>query len=96
MLLGTPQTKAKERVFVLSATARASDHFGELEGTGATSERVQRTMEALTEKGYLALIERTNRAKEITYSTVAITQMGRDALVGGVELPAFPDVEVSA
>ena len=95
MLLGIPQTKGKDRVFVLSATARASDHFGELEGTGATGERVQRTMEALIEKGYLALTERTNRAKGITYSAVAITQNGRDALAGGVELLAFQDVEVS-
>ena len=96
MLLGTPQTKGKDRTYVLSATARASDHFGELEGMGATGERLQRTMEALIEKGYLALIERPNRARGITYSAVAITQKGRDALAGGVELPAFPEVEVGA
>ena len=96
MLLGTPQTKGKDRTYVLSATARASDHFGELEGMGATGERIQRTMEALIEKGYLALIERPNRAKGIMYSAVAITQKGRDALAGGVELPAFPEVEVGA
>jgi hypothetical protein len=96
MLLGTPQTKRKDRVFMLSATARASDHFGELEGTRATGERVQRTMETLIEKGYLTLTERTNRAKGITYSAVAITQKGRDALAGGVELPTFPEIEVGA
>ncbi len=95
MLLGIPQTSAKGQVYPLSPAARASDHFGELDGMGIKAERVQRTIEALIEGGYLQLIERTLRAKGITYTAVSITQRGRDALAGGVELPAFQEVEVT-
>ena len=38
MLLGIPQTNFQGQVFRLLAAARASDHFGELEGTGARGE----------------------------------------------------------
>lgn len=93
MLLGVPQTNVKGQVFRLSPAARASDHFGELDGTGAKAERVQRTIQVLIEGGYLQLVERTIRAKGITYTAVSITQRGRDALAGGVELPAFRDGE---
>jgi ATP-dependent DNA helicase RecQ len=94
MLLGIPQTNFQGQVFRLSAAARASDHFGELEGTGARGDRVQRTIGALIEGNYLQLIERTIPAKGITYTSVAITQRGRDALAGGVELPEFRETEV--
>ncbi|HLI91917.1 MAG TPA: RecQ family ATP-dependent DNA helicase [Ktedonobacteraceae bacterium] len=94
MLLGIPQTNYQGQVFRLSPAARASDHFGELEGTGARPERVGRTIEALVEGGYLQLVERTIPAKGVTYPAVAITQRGRDALAGGVPLPEFPETEV--
>lgn len=94
MLLGIPQTNFQGQVFRLSAAARASDHFGELEGTGARGDRVQRTIGALIEGNYLQLIERIIPAKGITYTSVAITQRGRDALAGGVELPEFRETEV--
>ena len=94
MLLGIPQTNVKGgQVYPLSPAARASDHFGELDGMGIKAERVQRTIEALIEGGYLQLSERAIRAKGISYTAVSITQRGRDALAGGVELPAFREVE---
>jgi len=95
MLLGIPQTNFNGQVLKLSATARASDHFAELDGTGAKAERVQRTIASLVEGGYLQTTERTIRAKNITYTAVAITQRGRDALAGGVTLPEFREVEVN-
>src|SRR5262249_19734358 len=94
MLLGIPQTNFRGQVFRLSTAARASDHFGELESTGAKGDRVQRTIEALIESSYLQLSERHIPTKGLTYTAVAITQRGRDALAGGVELPAFPENEV--
>jgi ATP-dependent DNA helicase RecQ len=94
MLLGIPQTNLKGgQVYPLSPAARASDHFGELDGIGIKAERVQRTIEALIEGGFLQLSERTIRAKGVSYTAVSITQRGRDALAGGVELPAFREVE---
>ncbi len=96
MLLGIPQTNVKGEIFRLSAAARASDHFGELDGTGAKADRVQRTIDVLIEGGYLRLTERTIRAKGVTYTAVSITQRGRDALAGGVDLPEFRDFEVKA
>jgi len=95
MLLGIPQTNVKGQVYLLSPAARASDHFGELDGVGIKAERVQRTIEALIEGGYLQLVERTIRAKGITFTAVSITQRGRDALAGGVALPEFRDIEVA-
>lgn len=95
MLLGIPQTNFKGQVYPLSPAARASDHFGELDGTGAKAERIQRTIAALIEGSYLQMTERTIRAKGITYTAVSITQRGRDALAGGVQLPEFREVEVT-
>lgn len=96
MLLGIPQTNLKGgQVYPLSPAARASDHFGELDGMGIKADRVQRTIEVLIEGGYLQLSERTIRAKGITYTAISITQRGRDALAGGVELPAFREVEAT-
>ena len=94
MLLGIPQTNLKGgQVYPLSPAARASDHFGELDGLGIKAERVQRTIEALVEGGFLQLGERTIRAKGVSYTAVSITRRGRDALAGGVELPLFREVE---
>lgn len=94
MLLGIPQTNYQGQVFRLSAAARASDHFGELAGTGARGDRVRRTIEALIEGGFLHLVERRIPTKDLTYTAVAITRQGRDALAGGIELPEFRENEV--
>ncbi len=94
MLLGIPQTNYQGQVFRLSAAARASDHYGELEGTGARGDRIQRTIQALIEGNYLQLVERRIPAKGLTYTAVAITQRGRDALSGGAALPEFREAEV--
>ncbi|HZU01852.1 MAG TPA: helicase-related protein, partial [Ktedonobacteraceae bacterium] len=93
MLLGIPQTNYQGQVFRLSPAARASDHYGELERAGVKGDRVQRTIGALVEGSYLHLIERTLPAKNVTYTAVAITQRGRDALAGGVALPEFREIE---
>jgi ATP-dependent DNA helicase RecQ len=87
MLLGIPQTTYAGKVSRLSPTARSSDHFGELEGSGITTERLRRTLQALIEGGYLTIRERLNRATGENYQAVAITQRGRDALAGGIALP---------
>ncbi len=89
MLLGIPQVTVNGEVRRLSDLARASDHFGELEGSGADAERVRRTLDVLVEGGYLQLADRMNRATGQPYSAVAITQKGRDALAGGIELPKY-------
>jgi hypothetical protein len=96
MLLGIPQTTSDGRRRELSPLARSSDHFGELEGTGADATRVRQTIDALIEGGYLRLIERSRRDTDHTYNAITITEMGRDALGGGVELPQFPDFRGAA
>jgi len=91
MLLGVPQTSYQGQIRKLPATARASDHFGELDGSGAVVDRVQRTLQVLTEGGFLELRERTHRASGSTYMAVALTQRGRDALAGGEPLPEYAE-----
>ena len=76
--------------------ARASDHFGELEGIGVKPDHVRRALDALIEGGYLQLVERTLRGSGETYPAVKITQKGRDALAGGIDLPALQESEVVA
>ena len=95
MLLGIPQTNFQGNVFPLSASARASEHFGELEGIGARGDRVPRTISVLIEGGYLQEVERPISVKSRTYMALAITQRGRDALAGGTELPEFVKNEVA-
>jgi len=87
MLLGIPQTTYQGKTNTLSPTARASDHFGELEGTGINSDQVRRSLDALIERGYLHLDERPSYKGNGTYFAATITQKGRDALAGGRELP---------
>ena len=89
MLLGVPQRNFQGRALRLAATAHASDHFGELEGTGANDERLRRTLRALVEGGFLGYSERQRPGDGGTYNAVTITARGRDALAGGVELPEF-------
>lgn len=96
MLLGVPQTTYDGQVRKLSQSARASDHFGELEHAGTDAERVRRTLDAFVEGGYLQLVERKHLAANTVYLAVAITQKGRDALAGGVELPEYTDPEAAA
>ena len=55
---------------------------------------MRRTLDVLIEGGYLQLVERLNRATGQPYSAVTMTQKGRDALAGGVELPEYPETEV--
>jgi hypothetical protein len=91
MLLGIPQTSAREGQMRLSPSALASDHFGELQGSGADAERVRRTLDVLVEGGFLRLQERQHRDSRNVYQALSITPKGRDALAGGVELPELPE-----
>jgi hypothetical protein len=93
MLLGIPQTTFQGHVRQLSPTARSSDHFGEFEGSGVKADHVRRALDALIEGGYLQLVERPLRGINGTYAAVKLTQKGRDALAGGVDLPAFQESE---
>src|SRR5579875_1288395 len=98
MLLGIPMTKIEGKNRLLSPAARASDHFGELEGKGISADRLQLTQKALIEGGYLQFVERTWRGSHSTrssYQAVAITPKGRDALAGGVELPVYSEEAIS-
>ncbi len=79
-----------------SSTARSSDHFGELDGTDIKADHVRRSLDALIESGYLQEVERPFRDMRGTYSAVKITQKGRDALAGGIDLPASQDTEGAA
>jgi hypothetical protein len=93
MVLGKPKTTFQGKDRPLSPMARSSDHFGELEGTGVKDDHVRRALDALNESGYLQLVERSFRDSGDTYQAVQITQKGRDALAGGVDLPALQDTE---
>jgi hypothetical protein len=55
MLLGIPQTTHQGQTRRLAATARTSDHFGQLEAAGVTLEQVARTIDVLVEGGFLQL-----------------------------------------
>ncbi len=77
--------------YQLTPSARASDHFGVLEGA-TTRDRLRRTIEVLIEAGFLALEERPMRNRDETYQAVRLTEKGRDALAGGIELPEFPEL----
>ena len=93
IVLGVPQTIFDGTPRKLSPAARASDHFGELEGSGVKADQVRRALDALIESGYLQLVERPLRGGG-TYLAVTITQKGRDALAGGIDLPALQESEV--
>ncbi len=93
IVLGIPQTIFEGKPRKLSPTALASDHFGELEGSGVKADQVRRALDALIERGYLQLVERPLRGGG-TYLAVTITQKGRDALAGGIDLPALQESEV--
>jgi hypothetical protein len=92
MLLGIPQTRHQGQTLRLAATALASDHFAALQGSGATPDQVRRTVDVLVEAGFLQSRERRFRGDEQSYHALALTQRGRDALAGGEELPAQPEV----
>ena len=78
MLLGIPQTNTQEGTMKLSPSALASDHYGELQGSGADAERVRRTIDVLVEGGFLRLQERQHRASRNVYHALGITPKGRD------------------
>ena len=92
--MGVPQTTFEGTPRKLSPAALASDHFGELEGSGIKADQVRRALDALVESGYLQLVERPLRGSRGTYQAVKITQKGRDALAGGIDLPALQESEV--
>jgi ATP-dependent DNA helicase RecQ len=94
IVLGIPQTTFQGQTRKLSPMARASHHFGELEGSGVNVDQVRRALDALIEGGYLQLAERPLRGGDGTYTAVKITQKGRDALAGGIDLPAVQESEV--
>jgi len=94
MLLGIPQTSYQGQIRRLSPMACSSNHFGELEGTGINADRLRRALDALIEGVYLHIEERHLRKENRMYSAVTLTQKGRDALAGGVELPALHEVSV--
>ena len=96
MLLGIPQTVFNGETKPLSHSALVSDHFGELKTSRITGDRLERTLHALIEAGFLQLHQRAFQAKSITYSAVMINQKGRDALAGGIALPTFKETEASA
>src|SRR5262249_21359243 len=89
MLLGIPQTVYNGETRRLAPTALASDHYGVLDGSGVDSERLRRTLDVLIEGGYLGVEERVHRGAGTTYQSVVITEKGRDALAGGIELPSL-------
>ena len=91
MLLGIPQTNTQGGAMKLPPSALASDHYGELQGSGADVERVRRTIDVLVEGGFLRLQERQHRASRNVYHVLGITPKGRNALAGGVELPEFSE-----
>jgi ATP-dependent DNA helicase RecQ len=96
MVLGIPQTTFEGKTRKLSPIALASDHFGELEGRGVKADHVRRALDALIESGYLQLVERPLRGSGETYPAVKITQKGRDALAGGIDLPTLQESEAIA
>ena len=61
MLLGIPQTTFQGQAQETLAHGAASDHFGELEGSGINADQVRRALDALIEGGYLQLVERPLR-----------------------------------
>jgi len=96
MLLGVPQTTFNGQTHALPPTAKASDHFGALEGGGVDGERVRQALDRLVDDGYLRRVEKTYGAASTSYMAIGMTQKGRDALAGGVALPGQQETEASA
>ncbi len=90
MVLGIPQTTFQGKERKLSRSARASDHYGELEGSGVKPDHVKRALDGLIQVGYLQIVERSFSTGG-TYPAVKITQKGRDALAGGIDLPVLQE-----
>jgi len=86
MLLGIPKVTFDGKSTPLPQAARSSDHFGDLKDAGCSEMVVKSALSALLEGGYLQVVER-HRKDGTTYSAIGMTQKGRDALAGGVELP---------
>ncbi len=87
MLLGIPQTTHNGQTRPLAPTARASDHFGALQGSGIDRDRVYSALDALVDGGYLRGVERVISGSGVVYTAIAMAQKGRDALAAGVALP---------
>ena len=90
ILLGSPPMRIDGQMKPLSASARSSDHFEELKDRKVSKDHLRRTIDALLEAGLLQLIEKPWQSKDETrntYQALSITQKGRDALAGGIDLP---------
>ena len=99
ILLGIPYSQYAGQKQPLSISARSSDHYDELKGHKISQNQLQQTFVALIEGGYLQQVEKPLRnqnsaSERQTYQAIAITQKGRDALAGGMELPAEAEREL--
>ena len=96
ILLGQDSIRIDGQMKQLSAAARSSDHFEELKDRKISQDHLRLTMNALIEGGYLQEVEKSWRGKDAvqnTYQAVSLTQKGRDALAGGIDLPQTPTSE---
>jgi hypothetical protein len=96
ILLGQDFIRIDGQMKQLSAAARSSDHFEELKDRKVSQDHLRLTMNALIEGGYLQEVEKSWRGKDEvqnTYQAVSLTQKGRDALAGGIDLPQTPTSE---
>jgi len=88
---GSPQADARHSPLAFRIltppTARASDHFGALQGSGIDRDRVYSALDALVDGGYLRGVERVISGSGVVYTAIAMAQEGRDALAAGVALP---------
>src|SRR5258708_35934266 len=73
MVLGIPQTTFQGKERKLSRSARASDHYGELEGSGIKPDHVKRALDGLIQLGYLQIVERS-LSTGATYQAATIIQ----------------------
>jgi len=97
MLLGNDYGRVDGQMkSLISASARNSDHFEELKDRKVNPDHLRSTIDALIEGGYLQSVEKNWRGKDEeqkVYQALTITQKGRDALAGGVGLPAQTEVK---
>ncbi len=74
--------------YVLSATARNSEHFGSLKKYGFNETRLHKLLQQLRHQGYLSLETRSKQhhvdgdINEERYQTLTLTSRGRDILAG--------------
>ncbi len=96
ILLGQDVLRIDGQLKQLSAAARSSDHFEELKERKISSDHLHLTIDALIEGGFLRLQEKSwrgNDQQQHTYHALSLTQKGRDALAGGIDLPQAATVK---